>query len=217
VPALQATLEHAAAGHGRDELDADAGVDGSADQWGAGAVQVGVDARLDVAGGPADVVAGVAVGGVEVQDVLGRCRGYADAPRGGLARPRDDVRLGGIIGWVVRGFLFVVLEREVDMSGARSLRTRMAGPLEPYVPGRWIWRARVTGASLRADAENHKAHNHRLRQQVRALEQRLSETIGTRIGERKKPWEARVPAPSAAPILGWFALPAAAVPCSNLV
>lgn len=43
--------------------------------------------------------------------------------------------------------------------------------------------ARVTGASLRADAANHKAHNHRLRQQVRALEQRLSEALGTRIAD----------------------------------
>jgi hypothetical protein len=39
--------------------------------------------------------------------------------------------------------------------------------------------ARVTGASLRADAENYKAQSHRLRQQVRALEQRLSETLGS--------------------------------------
>ena len=41
--------------------------------------------------------------------------------------------------------------------------------------------ARVTGASLRADAENYKAHNQRLRQQVRALEGRLSETLGSQI------------------------------------
>jgi len=39
--------------------------------------------------------------------------------------------------------------------------------------------ARVTGASLRADAENYKAQNHRLRQQVKALEQRLSEALGS--------------------------------------
>jgi chromosome segregation ATPase len=39
--------------------------------------------------------------------------------------------------------------------------------------------ARVTGASLRADAENYKAQSHRLRQQVRTLEQRLSETLGS--------------------------------------
>ena len=41
--------------------------------------------------------------------------------------------------------------------------------------------ARVTGASLRADAENYKAQSHRLRQQVRALEQRLSETLGSQL------------------------------------
>lgn len=36
----------------------------------------------------------------------------------------------------------------------------------------------VTAASLRADLANAKAHNHRLRQQLRALEQRLSEALG---------------------------------------
>lgn len=41
--------------------------------------------------------------------------------------------------------------------------------------------ARVTGASLRADAENYKAQNQRLRQQLRALEGRLSETLGSQI------------------------------------
>jgi hypothetical protein len=35
------------------------------------------------------------------------------------------------------------------------------------------------GASLRADAENYKAQGSRLRQQVKALEQRLSETLGS--------------------------------------
>jgi len=43
--------------------------------------------------------------------------------------------------------------------------------------------ARVTGASLRADAENYKAQAHRLRQQVKALEQRLSETLGNRLAD----------------------------------
>jgi chromosome segregation ATPase len=36
----------------------------------------------------------------------------------------------------------------------------------------------VTVASLRADLANAKAHNHRLRQQLRVSEQRLSETLG---------------------------------------
>jgi Family of unknown function (DUF6262) len=43
--------------------------------------------------------------------------------------------------------------------------------------------ARVTGASLRADAENHKAQSHRLRQQVRTLEQRLSEIFGRELAD----------------------------------
>jgi chromosome segregation ATPase len=40
---------------------------------------------------------------------------------------------------------------------------------------------RVTIASLRADAANAKAQNQRLRDQVRALEQRLSTTLGQQI------------------------------------
>lgn len=43
--------------------------------------------------------------------------------------------------------------------------------------------ARVTGASLRADTENYKAQNRRLHQQVKALEQRLSETLGREIAD----------------------------------
>jgi hypothetical protein len=43
--------------------------------------------------------------------------------------------------------------------------------------------ARVTGASLRADAENYKAQSHRLRQQLKTLEQRLAEILGTQLAE----------------------------------
>ena len=43
--------------------------------------------------------------------------------------------------------------------------------------------ARVTGASLRADSENYKAQSHRLRQQVRTLEQRLSEILGSQLAD----------------------------------
>jgi hypothetical protein len=43
--------------------------------------------------------------------------------------------------------------------------------------------ARITGASLRADTENYKAQNHRLRQQIRTLEQRLSEILGTQLAD----------------------------------
>jgi chromosome segregation ATPase len=46
-----------------------------------------------------------------------------------------------------------------------------------------VTNARVTGASLRADTENYKAQNHRLRQQVRTLEQRLSEILGRQLAD----------------------------------
>ncbi|MBA3260914.1 MAG: hypothetical protein H0T69_00255 [Thermoleophilaceae bacterium] len=46
---------------------------------------------------------------------------------------------------------------------------------------------RVTVASLRADLANTKAHNHRLRQQLRALEQRLSETLGQEVADELGP------------------------------
>ncbi len=41
--------------------------------------------------------------------------------------------------------------------------------------------ARVTGASLRADLENSRAQNHRLQQQLRSLEHRLSQLEGARL------------------------------------
>lgn len=50
---------------------------------------------------------------------------------------------------------------------------------------------RVTVASLRADLANTKAHNHRLRQQVRALEQRLSEALGRDIADELEPADER--------------------------
>jgi chromosome segregation ATPase len=46
---------------------------------------------------------------------------------------------------------------------------------------------RVTVASLRADLANAKAHNHRLREQLRALEQRLSETLGQEVADELEP------------------------------
>ncbi|MBA3264742.1 MAG: hypothetical protein H0T69_20185 [Thermoleophilaceae bacterium] len=45
----------------------------------------------------------------------------------------------------------------------------------------------VTVASLRADLANAKAHNHRLRQQLRTLEQRLSEVLGRDIADQLEP------------------------------
>lgn len=41
--------------------------------------------------------------------------------------------------------------------------------------------ARVTGASLRADLENTKAHNRRLRHQLAVLERRLGETVADEV------------------------------------
>jgi len=46
---------------------------------------------------------------------------------------------------------------------------------------------RVTIASLRADAANTKAQNHRLREQARALEQRLSTILGQQIASEIDP------------------------------
>jgi hypothetical protein len=51
------------------QLHVHAGGHRSLHQWGAAALQVHRDALADVAFGPADVVAGVLVGGLEVQDV----------------------------------------------------------------------------------------------------------------------------------------------------
>jgi chromosome segregation ATPase len=45
----------------------------------------------------------------------------------------------------------------------------------------------VTVASLRADLANAQAHNHRLRQQLRVLEQRLSEALGRDIADQLEP------------------------------
>ena len=46
---------------------------------------------------------------------------------------------------------------------------------------------RVSVASLRTDLANAKAHNHRLRQQVRMLEQRLSETFAVELADELGP------------------------------
>ncbi len=45
----------------------------------------------------------------------------------------------------------------------------------------------VTTASLRADLANAKTHNHRLREQLRTLEQRLSQTLGRDVAEQLGP------------------------------
>ena len=49
----------------------------------------------------------------------------------------------------------------------------------------------VTVASLRADLANATAHNHRLRQQLAVLEQRLSETLGRDVADDLGPSSAR--------------------------
>lgn len=48
---------------------------------------------------------------------------------------------------------------------------------------------RVTVASLRADLANAKAYNHRLRDQMRTLEQRLSQALGRDVAEQLGPRE----------------------------
>ena len=49
----------------------------------------------------------------------------------------------------------------------------------------------VSVASLRTDLANAKAHNHRLRQQLHALEQRLSETLGRDVADQLGPGSPR--------------------------
>lgn len=46
---------------------------------------------------------------------------------------------------------------------------------------------RVSTASLQADLANARAHDHRLRQQVRVLERRLSETLGHEVADELGP------------------------------
>ena len=76
-----------------------------------------------------------------------------------------------------------------------STPTRICAPrsssahskLSPARSARAVADGRVTVASLQADLANAKAHNHRLRQQLRALEQRLSEALGRDIADQLDP------------------------------
>jgi uncharacterized protein DUF6262 len=80
---------------------------------------------------------------------------------------------------VSRKFIYSHPELRAELE-LRALRATQSGGTTTLA------NARVTGASLRADAENCKAHNHhnqRLRQQVKALEQRPSESLGIRIAD----------------------------------
>jgi len=64
------------------------------------------------------------------------------------------------------------LRAEIELKAAQAAQRR-ANDI--------IATARVTGASLRADLENNRAHNRRLQQQLRSLENRLSELEGARL------------------------------------
>lgn len=64
------------------------------------------------------------------------------------------------------------LRAELELRALRATQTATVATVN---------NARVTGASLRADTANCKAHNQRLRQQITALERRLSETLGTEL------------------------------------
>ena len=64
------------------------------------------------------------------------------------------------------------LRAEIELKSARATQRR-ANDL--------VATARVSGASLRADLANSRAHNQRLATQLRALETRLSQLEGTRL------------------------------------
>jgi chromosome segregation ATPase len=64
------------------------------------------------------------------------------------------------------------LRAEIELKATRATRCQAND---------MIATARVTGASLRADLENSRAQNRRLHQQLRALENRLSQLEGARL------------------------------------
>lgn len=64
------------------------------------------------------------------------------------------------------------LRAEIDLKAAEAVAR---------FSGRLMSSAAVTGASLRADLENTRAENHRLRARVRVLEGRLSDTLGQEV------------------------------------
>lgn len=64
------------------------------------------------------------------------------------------------------------LRAEIDLRAAEAAAV---------FSGRLMGAARVSGASLRADLENSKAHNKRLRERNRVLEGRLSRTLGQEV------------------------------------
>jgi hypothetical protein len=64
------------------------------------------------------------------------------------------------------------LRAEIELKAAQATRHQVNDMLAA---------ARVTGASLRADLENSRAQNRRLQQQLRALENRLSQLEGAQL------------------------------------
>lgn len=61
------------------------------------------------------------------------------------------------------------LRAEIDLKAAESVAK---------FSGRLVASAQVSAASLRADSENTRAENQRLRERIRTLEARLSEVLG---------------------------------------
>lgn len=64
------------------------------------------------------------------------------------------------------------LRAEIDLKAAESVGR---------FTGRLAASAQVTGASLRADSENARAENQRLRERIRSLEARLCEVLGAEV------------------------------------
>lgn len=64
------------------------------------------------------------------------------------------------------------LRAEIDLKAAESVGR---------FSGRLVASAQVSAASLRADSENCKAENQRLRERIRTLEGRLSEVLGAEV------------------------------------
>jgi chromosome segregation ATPase len=77
-----------------------------------------------------------------------------------------------------------------------DLRAQIEQRAERAIDGatpRAVARGEVTIASLRADAANAKAQNQRLREQLRALEQRLSQALGHQIVDELDPAGGQAP------------------------
>lgn len=64
------------------------------------------------------------------------------------------------------------LRAEIDLKAAESVGR---------FTGRLVASAQVTGASLRADSENARAENQRLRERIRVLEARMCEVLGAEV------------------------------------